>query len=174
MSNKRDVLGVFVYVDDLLNCLRNLKEGNFRIHSVFSPLRLRAVPEILGTKPSAVRWITLLGGILGGTSLVGLAVYAHLSFRLITSGKPILPAVPWVIVLFEGTILLAAISSVIAWIVTGGLPRVRYRRGQSAGYDPRFSEDRFGILVSCMESERESVLKILRQAGAEEVRDVVG
>ena len=103
---------------------------------------------------------------------MGLAIYAHLSFRLITSGKPILPAVPWVIVLFEGTVLLAAIFSVMAWIITGGLPRIRYRRGQSAGYDPRFSEDRFGILVSCTESERDSVLRILWQAGAEEVRDV--
>jgi len=172
MPNNKSVLGVFVYVDDLLNGLRRLKEGNFKIHSVFSPLRLRAVPEILGTKPSVVRWVTLLGGILGGSSLVGLAIYAHLSFRLITSGKPILPAVPWVIVLFEGTVLLAAIFSVMAWIITGGLPRIRYRRGQSAGYDPRFSEDRFGILVSCTESEQDSVLRILRQAGAEEVRDV--
>ena len=174
MPNNQGVLGVFAYVDDLLNGLRRLKEENFEIRSVFSPLRLRAVPEILGTKPSIVRWITLLGGILGGTSLVGLAIYAHLSFKLITSGKPILPAVPWVIVLFEGTVLLAAISSVIAWIATGGLPRIRYKKGQSAGYDPRFSEDRFGILISCTERERDDVIRILQEAGAEEVRDVAG
>ncbi len=172
MASDQGVLGVFAYVDDLLNGLRRLKERNFEIRSVFSPLRLRDIQEILGTKPSIVRLITLIGGILGGTSLVGLAVYAHLSFKLITSGKPILPAVPWVIVLFEGTVLLAAISSLIAWIVTGGLPRIRYKKGQSAGYDPRFSEDRFGVVISCTESERDPVLRILRQAGAEEVRDV--
>jgi hypothetical protein len=93
---------------------------------------------------------------------------------LITSGKPILPAVPWVIVLFEGTVLLAAICSVIAWIVKGGLPRVRYQRGQSAGYDPRFSGDRFGILVACTDRERDQIIRILQEAGAEEVRDVTG
>lgn len=174
MPSEQDVLGIFAYVDDLLNGLRRLKESNFKIRSVFSPLRLRAIQEILGTKPSIVRLITLIGGILGGTSLVGLAVYAHLSFSLITSGKPILPAVPWVIVLFEGTVLFAAISSVIAWIVTGGLPRIRYKSGQFAGYDPRFSEDRFGILISCTELERSDVIRILREAGAEEVRDVAG
>ncbi len=174
MANDRGVLGVFAYVDDLLSGLRRLKEGNFAIRSVFSPLRLRDIQEILGTKPSVVRLITLIGGILGGTSLVGLAVYAHLSFNLITSGKPILPAVPWVIVLFEGTVLLAAIFSVIAWIFKGGLPRVRYQSGQSAGYDPRFSGDRFGILVSCTDMERDQIIKILQEAGAEEVRDVTG
>jgi len=174
MASDRGVLGVFAYVDDLLNGLRRLKERNFEIRSVFSPLRLRDIQEILGTKPSIVRLITLIGGILGGTSLVGLAIYAHLSFNLITSGKPILPAVPWVIVLFEGTVLLAAIFSVIAWIVKGGLPRVRYQSGQSTGYDPRFSGDRFGILVSCTDMERDQIIKILQEAGAEEVRDVTG
>lgn len=174
MASDRGVLGVFAYVDDLLNGLRRLKERNFEIRSVFSPLRLRDIQEILGTRPSIVRWITLIGGILGGTSLVGLAVYAHLSFNLITSGKPILPAVPWVIVLFEGTVLLAAIFSVIAWIIKGGLPRVRYQSGQSAGYDPRFSGDRFGILVSYTDMERDQIIKILQEAGAEEVRDVTG
>ena len=174
MASDRGVLGVFAYVDDLLNGLRRLKERNFEIRSVFSPLRLRDIQEVLGTKPSIVRLITLIGGILGGTSLVGLAVYSHLSFKLITGGKPILPAVPWVIVLFEGTVLLAAIFSVIAWIFKGGLPRVRYQRGQSAGYDPRFSGDRFGILVSCTDMERDQIIKILQEAGAEEVRDVTG
>ncbi len=174
MPGERDVLGIFAYVDDLLNGLRRLKERNLKIRSVFSPIRLREIQEVLGIKPSIVRWITLIGGILGGSSLVGLAVYAHLSFKLITSGKPVLPMVPWVIVLFEGTVLLAAIFSIIAWVVTGGLPRVRYRRGQSAGYDPRFSEDRFGILVSCRDGERAEVVRVLREAGAEEVRDVDG
>ncbi len=174
MPTEQGVLGIFSYVDDLLSGLKKLKEGNFEIRSVFSPLRLRAIQEILGTKPSIVRPITLIGGILGGTSLVGLAIYAHLSFKLITGGKPILPAVPWVIVLFEGTVLLAAIFSVIAWIVKGGLPRARYRSGQSAGYDPRFSQDRFGILVSCTDRERAEIINILRDAGAEEVRDVTG
>ncbi len=84
-----------------------------------------------------------------------------------------LPAVPWVIVLFEGTVLLAAISSVIAWIVMGGLPRIRYKSGQSAGYDPRFSEDRFGILVSCTDGARPDHGNP-QEAGAEEVRDVAG
>jgi hypothetical protein len=174
VPSEKDVLGIFAYVDDLLSGLRRLKEGKFKIRSVFSPLRLREIQEILGTKPSLVRWITLIGGILGGSSLVGLAVYAHLSFKLITSGKPILPMVPWVIVLFEGTVLLAALSSVIAWIVMGGLPRIDYMKGQSTGYDPRFSEDRFGILVKCEDGERDRIVRVLRESGAEEVRDVDG
>jgi hypothetical protein len=174
VPNEPGVLGIFVYVDDLLSALRKLREKGIEVRSVFSPLRLREVPEILGTKPSLVRWITLAGGILGGSSLVGLAVYAHLSFKFITGGKPVLPPIPWVVVFFEGTILLAVISSVVAWVAIGGLPRLRYRTGPAAGYDPRFAEDRFGILVSGTGTDRAEAATLLREAGAEEVRDVDG
>lgn len=168
MADKAGVLASFVYVDDFLAALRALKTGTHRIETVFSPLRLPEVQEILKTKPSAVRLITLLGGIVGGLSVVGLAVYSHLSFNLITGGKPVLPWVPWVVVCFEGTILGAVISSVLGWILSGRLPRVR----PVAGYDARFSQDRFGILVACTGSEEELVERLFKDAGAGEVRRV--
>lgn len=168
MPGRDGFLAVYTYVDDLFAVLRALKERAVRIETVYSPLRLREIDEILDKKPSIVRLITLVGGIVGGTSLVALAVYAHLSFRLITSGKPIFPRVPWVIVCFEGVVLLAVIFSVCAWILKSRLPRIRLAQT----YDERFSGDRFGVVVSCAETEREKVRALLETSGAEEVRDV--
>jgi molybdopterin-containing oxidoreductase family membrane subunit len=168
MHGSQGLLAVFMYVDDLFEVLRRLKEQATRIETVYSPFRLREVDEILGKKPSIVRLLTLLGGILGGTAMVALAVYAHMSFELITSGKPVFPRVPWIIVCFEGVILLAVIFSVVAWILKGRLPRARL----APAYDLRFSEDRFGILVSCTDAEKEKVRALLETSGAEEVRDV--
>lgn len=168
MSGNEGILAIFAYADDFLAALRSLKSGGMRIETVFSPLRLPEVQEIMGAAPSAVRLITLLGGIVGGLSTVALAVYAHLSFHLITGGKPVLPWTPWVIVCFEGTILGAVISSVIAWVLKGRLPRF----SASKGYDPRFSQDRFGILVDCSGTAEQDVRRLLVEAGAEEVRSV--
>jgi hypothetical protein len=168
MLHKEGLLGVFTYVDDLLLALRGLKEGAYAIETVYSPLHLPEVQEMLGKKPSAARLITLLGGIFGGLGTVGLAIYAHLSFNLITSGKPVLPWVPWVVVCFEGTILGAVLSSVAAWILKGRLPRLH----PATGYDARFSQDRFGILVACTGAAREEVKKFLENAGALEVQPV--
>ncbi len=169
MEHKEGLISSFIYVDDFLSALNELKAGAYNIETTFSPLHLVEVEEILGKKPSNVRFITLIGGIIGGIGTVGLAVYAHLSFSLITSGKPVLPWVPWIIVLFEGTILGAAISSVGAWILRGRLPH----RTPAAGYDAHFSQDRFGILVACESSERQDVKELLERRGAEEVRSVV-
>jgi len=170
MAPEPALLGIFPYLDDLLAALRNAKKEGFKILTVFSPIHFSEIQQILGHKPSTVRYLCLAGGILGGVSLVSLAVYAHLSFKLVTGGKPLLPWVPFVVVFFEGTVLLAVIFAVAAWILKGRLPRVRLH----AAYDPRFSEDRFGILVGYQGEEREAIRELLMEAGAEEIRDVAG
>ena len=170
MAHEQALLGIFPYLDDLLAALRHAKKEGFKILTVFSPIHFSEIQQILGHKPSTVRYLCLAGGILGGVSLVSLAVYAHLSFRLVTGGKPILAWVPFVVVFFEGTVLLAVIFAVAAWILKGRLPRVRLH----AAYDPRFSEDRFGILVGYQGEEREAIRELLTEAGAEEIRDVAG
>jgi hypothetical protein len=166
MPHKEGLLGVFTYVDDLFIALRGLRDRAYTIETVYSPLHLPEVEEILGKKPSAIRFIALLGGIFGGMGVTALAVYSHLSFSLITGGKPVLPWVPWIVVCFEGAILGAVLSIVGAWILKGHLPRFRPARG----YDARFSQDCFGVLVACSGSEQEQVRKVLDEAGAGEVR----
>jgi hypothetical protein len=170
MAHDPALLGIFPNLDDLLAALRKLKEAELKILTVFSPIHFSEIQEIVGHKPSTIRYLTLAGGILGGTSLVALAVYAHLSFKLITGGKPVIPPLPFVVPFFEGTILLAVIFAVAAWVLKGRLPRIHL----PGAYDPRFSEDRFGILVAYEDRERDIILKLLNEAGAEEVRDVSG
>jgi len=170
MAHDPALLGIFSYLDDLLAVLKKLKEAEFKVLTVFSPIHFSEIQELMGHKPSIVRYLTLAGGILGGTSLVGLAIYAHLSFELITSGKPILPPIPFVVIFFEGTILLAVIFAVASWVLKGRLPRVHLPRA----YDRRFSEDRFGILVAYTNGQRDIIQKLLEETGAEEVRDVAG
>jgi hypothetical protein len=162
------ILALFIHVDDLLCALRRLKEGKHIIRTVFSPLPVPEVPQILGTKASAVRVFVLLGAATGGLGLVSLAVYAHLSFSLITGGKPVLPWIAWVVVCFEGAILGGVVSAAVSWILKGRLPRLT----PIEGYDGAFSRDRFGVLVGCTPNEVESVKELLREEGAEEVRHV--
>jgi hypothetical protein len=162
----RQLLALFIYVDDFLPALRLLKAGAHRIETVFSPVPLPEIEEILQKKPSAVRLIALLGGLAGALGVIALAVYSHLSFRLVTGGKPVLPWVPWLVVAFEGAVLGAVLSTVAAWVLKGRLPRLR----PADGYDPSFSQDRFGILVTCAGDKEEEITKLLAEAGAGEVR----
>jgi hypothetical protein len=40
---------------------------------------------------------------------------------------------------------------------------------RAAGYDPRFSHDKFGVVVACSGNQVEDVKKRLASAGADEV-----
>ncbi len=166
MKSDRTLLAVFPYVDQFLACLKSLKEKKYVVANVFSPVRLPEMQDIVTPTPSLARTFTLVGGIVGSTGLVGLAAYAHLSFRLIVWGKPILPWIPWVVVAFEGTILFSSIFAFFAWVFKAGLPQ----QGVDAGYDADFSGSKFGVLVSVSSEETAEVERLLKEQGAEEVR----
>ena len=170
MPIEQGVVGVFACADDLVKGMEAVMRGGFHVLHFFSPTRIREVEEARPGRASLVRLWTLFGGILGGLSFLGLAVYAHASFRLITGAKPVFPFVPCVVVCFEGVILLAVIFSVVAWVLTAGLPRT----AQPAGYDPSFSGEEYGLVVSCPPADCEALTALLTGAGAREVRHVSG
>ena len=168
MKSEQTFVAAFSHVDDFLSCLRILKGKGYEIRSVFSPVRLPEIEEILGMGVSKTRLFTLIGGLTGGTALVSLAICAHLSFKLIVYGKPVLAWIPWVVVAFEGTILLASLSSFVSWVFKAGLPRP----STDPGYGPEFSGHKFGIVVAATEERRSEAERIVTEGGAEEIRDV--
>ena len=79
-------------------------------------------------------------------------------------GLPVSP--PYVVIMFEMMILFGGIATLIGMVALGRLPQFR----PSPTYDPRFTNDRFGVAVHCAPERSASVREILRAAGAEEVR----
>lgn len=160
------LLGIFTDESRLIDAVAKLREGHFRIEKVFSPFMSPEVLEVMERRPSMVRLLTLIGGLTGALGILALASWAHTSFSLITSGKPVLPAVPWVVISFEWTVLFGSLFSFVSWIFKGGLPATPL----PDSYGPAFSGDRFGLVVTATEKERASLEELLDQAGAEEVR----
>ena len=165
---KKRVVGIFYYLDDLLKGVEAVKKANFVIEDVFSPMARREIQEVLGLRSSPVRYFTLVGGILGVLFGLGLGAYAHLQWKLVTGGKPVVPWIPFVVIAFECCILLGVLSTVVGLSIKNRMPRFRL----PDGYDPRFTEDRFGLLVSCTESERAEVSRIMKETGADEIKEV--
>ncbi|MBI5015478.1 MAG: DUF3341 domain-containing protein [Deltaproteobacteria bacterium] len=137
--------------------------------TVHSPVHGADLLGRLNLPPSPIRFVTLAGFFAGTASGLGLCAFTALRWGLIVSGKPVLSWVPFTVVAFELSILLGVLSTLGALLVLGRLPRFRL----PGYYDPRFSSDRFGLLVLAgAGSEAESLRAALHEAGAEEVRDV--
>lgn len=164
----RAVIGVYRYLDDLLRVLKIFREKNVKIQTVYSPVRNHEILEALRLKPSPVRYFTLIGAVLGIVLGFGLAMYTALQWEFIVSGKPPVPRVPYVIVGFEFCILFGVLWNLASLWISSRLPRLRLPED----YDPRFSADRFGVLVKCSDSEQDEIVAILNESGAEEVHEV--
>jgi len=169
MAILRGLVGIFVYLDDVLNAIQKLNEGKILILNVYSPLKSPEILEAMRARPSRIRLVSLIAAILGGCSGLGLATYAHLRWNLITSGKPILPWIAWVVIFFEVLVLISVLSTVAALLIAGRIPRINYGKG---GYRPQFSGDRFGIEVHGNPAELDRARGILKESGAEGIDEI--
>jgi len=134
-------------------CLRGIaavRRAGHQRPRVCSPFPSEHIPEALGLARSPVRLWVLLGGIAGCLSGFWLTIGLSLAYPHRTGGMPIVSIPP---------------SGLVGFFVHGGFPRL----APLPGYDPRFSGDRFGVLVDCRGADRAQIEAALRQAGATEV-----
>ena len=162
------VLGVFAHVDTTVRALEELKAKGYHDLTVYMPVPAHEIEEVLERdRPvSRVRLFTLLGALTGTTCGFLISIWSAMKWNLVTGAKPIASIPPYVVIAFEMTILFGGVATLLGMVFLGGLPRFR----PSAAYDPRFTNDRFGVAVHCSPDRGASVREILRVAGAEEVR----
>jgi hypothetical protein len=165
------VLGVFAHVDTTVRALEELRAKGYHDLTVYTPVPIHEIEEVLERdRPvSRVRLFTLLGSLTGLASAWILTAWTSLTWGLVVGGKPPigLPvSPPYIVIMFEMMVLFGGIATVIGMVTLGRLPR--FRRSQS--FDPRFTNDRFGVAVHCVPERSASVREILRSAGADEVR----
>ena len=163
-----NVLGVFAHVDTTVAAIRQLRARGFGDMTVYSPVPVEEIEdEVESVRPlSKVRLFSLVGALSGFALAVFLTIWTSLKWSLITGGKHPVSIPPFVIIMFELTILFTGLATLLSILVLGRLPRL----SPSPTYDPRFTLDRFGVAVACAPGQTDAVQAVLREAGAEEVR----
>ena len=175
------VVGVFAHVDTTVKALEELRAKGYHDLEAYTPAPIHEIEDVMERdRPvSRVRLFTLIGALTGTVSGFVLTIWSTLQWGMVTGGKFMTNTpggMPWdivgssippyVVIAFELTILFGGLSTVLGMVWLAGLPRFR----QTPGYDPRFSNDRFGVAVRCAAGRGPSVADVLRRAGAEEVR----
>ena len=167
MTKKEGVLGVYSHIDTVLDCVKALKQKGLNNIRVFSPVPSHEIEEAIGGPESPVRFFTLFGALLGGASGVAITVITASDWPIQVSAKPVVSIVPFTIIIFELTILIGALSTLMGLLINSLLRR----RSPVTMYDPRFSDDKFGLMVECASEEQtNSAQEIMLSGGAEEVK----
>jgi hypothetical protein len=110
---------------------------------------------------------TLIGGIAGCAIGTWITLYMSYDWPVQVGGKTIGSIPPYVVIMFEMTVLFGALTTLLGILLNVLLAS---RHQGTIAYDPRFTNDKFGIFVAAQAARAGQVESLLRAAGAEEVR----
>jgi hypothetical protein len=159
------ILASFVHIDAAVDAIRALRAKGVRNLVVYSAAPNHELEEALAHRVSPVRLFTLIGGLTGCAAGFGMTIWMSYDWPVLVGGKTIASIPPYVVIGFELTILLGALSTVVAVAL---FSIMMGKRG--IAYDPRFSDDQIGIFVPAAADQIGPVEDLLRSAGAVEVR----
>ncbi len=162
----RGVIGMFRELDATVEAIAALKERPMGEFTVYSPTPRHELEHAIDAAPSAVRRFTLVGGFAGLTFGYWIAIWISDYWPLVVGGKAIATWVPYTIFGFEVMVLIGALSTVAGLFANARVPRIT----MTVGYDRRFSHGDFGIWVEPSSDRLAEAERVLRNAGAVEVR----
>ncbi len=169
MKGTRVVVGVFTYFDDILNSIAKVKEQG-KDFLVYAPTYIHELDHAICQKRSWVSAFTLTGALTGITFGFSLAIICGLDWPLRVSAKEIVAVPGYFVIGYECNILFGAIFTLIGLLHFCKLPNIV----RKVGYDPRFSLDKFGLVVGCEKGEVDNVKALLNGSGADEVKEEDG
>ncbi len=169
MSAMREAgyLGIFTELDAAATAIETLRKSGHKEMVVYSPMPRHELEDALDTPQTPIRLFTLVGALTGAAAGFALAIGASLDWPLITGGKPIISVPAFVVIGFEMSVLLGALSTVVGLFLNARLPHL----AKQVIYDPSFSAGRFGVYVAPPAGREEEVKSVFRDNGAAEIRE---
>ena len=137
------VVGFFDQSDSLIFAMEKVRDARYQFFDAFTPYPIHGLEAAQGLKRSPLPYVTFIAGITG-CSLAFLFQYwtSAVDWPIIVGGKPFNSWPAFVPIMFELTVLFAALSTVAAMFLLNGLPNLRRK-----AIDPTITRDRFAIII---------------------------
>lgn len=165
MADNSFVIAGFEFVDDTQKAIAQLRDKGFNDIELFSPLPNHDLEDEMykGKRRSPVRMCTLIGATTGCLGAFLFTSWMSIDYPIRTSAKPLMSIPAFVIIAFECTILLGAISTLLGMGFFSRVPNIF----QNNSHRPEFTNNRFGVSVKVDKSKSAEVEDMLLGLGAE-------
>ncbi len=159
------LMAVFDQPDQIAEAVTRLKGRGYDDIETYSPAPFVDMEDAMDPKPSRVRLLTLIGGLVGVFTGYAMTIWMANDWPLMIGGKPFSSIPPYTIIAFELTILFGGVLTVLGLFGFGGI----YPRKLDTVYDPRFSAEEFGLVIDCRDRDVAEIEDLLRAHSAKEV-----
>lgn len=173
-ANYFGVLAEFADADELVAAAREVHAAGYREVEAYSPMPVEGLAEALGFRRTRMPLVVLVGGIVGCVSGWALQYYTSvIAYPLNIGGRPVNSWPSFVPVIFEMTVLVAALSAVLGMLAINGLPRPHHPLFGIPQFD-RATQDRFFLCILAWDPMFHPVSsrQLLERLGPVEVTDV--
>lgn len=168
------VMAEFSDVNALLAAIKRLRQMGYREMDAYTPFPVEEVWEALGMHKNLVSKLVFCGGLAG--ALFGFALQywtAAIDYPINVGGRPLLSLPAFVPIIFECTVLFAALTAVLGMLALNGLPQPYH----PVFNVPRFalaSRDRFFLCVEATDPlfDREGTRRVLESLNPLSVAEV--
>jgi len=159
------LVGIFELPTQAAAAVKQLRSRGYTDLETYAPAPFPEVEDAVDPKPSRVRLLTLIGGLVGVVSGYAMTIWMANNWKIMIGGKPFTSIPPFTIIAFEIMILFAGVLTVLGLFIFGGLPKFKL----DPAYSPRFSAEDFGVVVRCREQDVAEIDALLRENDAMEV-----
>lgn len=157
------ILAEFSDVNALLAAIHKLKKMGYRNMDAYTPFPVEEVWESLGIHKNWVSTLVFCGGLAGALFGIGLQYWTSvIDYPINVGGRPLFSLPAFAPIIFECTVLFAALTAVFGMLALNGLP-MPYHPVFNV---PRFalaSRDRFFLCVEATDPlfDREGTRRVL-------------
>lgn len=164
----KGIAGIWDSEELILKAAKQTREAGFRKFEVISPYPVHGMEEVCGIKRSWIPYVSFTAGCVG--LLAGLLLTwwtSAVDWAINVGGKPFFSLPAFIPIIFELTVLFAALSSVGALFFACKIPRV-----DPPVIDPDLTCHKFAVFIpyNDMGYDEARIEKMFKDLGANEVK----
>ncbi|GAA4342881.1 DUF3341 domain-containing protein [Flaviaesturariibacter amylovorans] len=170
MALKKFVVGNFYDEQVLFPAVKAVRKAGYKIHDVYTPFPIHGLDTAMGLRDTSLHTAGFIYGITGTTTAFSFITWTLTAdWPLNIGGKPFFSLPAWIPIMFELTVLFAAVGMVLTFCYLCQLaPFVKKDH-----FNPRSTDDTFTMAIELSDrSNEQEIMSFLQSAGAQGVEVV--
>ncbi|MCX8481254.1 MAG: DUF3341 domain-containing protein [Sediminibacterium sp.] len=171
MAKKKFVVGCFDDEATLFPAVKKIKTAGYKIHDVYTPFAVHGLDKALGLRETSLHTAGFIYGLAGLTTAIsGISWIFTKDWPLNIGGKPHFALPAWIPIMFELTVLFAAVGMVLTFCYLCQLaPFVKKHH-----FHPRATDDLFVMVIECnSKTNTDDLQSLLKNMGAVETNEQI-